>query len=48
MAAAPGGSVYTSGVSRALAASSGLHFESAGMHTLKGMPDPVELFRVAG
>jgi class 3 adenylate cyclase len=46
MAAAPGGSVYTSGVSRALAASSGLHFESAGMHTLKGIPDPVELFLV--
>ena len=48
MAAAPGGSVYTSGVSRALANSSGLHFESAGVHALKGIPDPVELFVVTG
>jgi class 3 adenylate cyclase len=48
MATAPGGSVYTSGVSRALAASSGLRFESVGMHTLKGIPEPVELFLVSG
>jgi class 3 adenylate cyclase len=48
MAAAPGGSVYTSAVSRALAASSGLRFESVGSHGLKGIPEPVELFLVSG
>jgi class 3 adenylate cyclase len=46
MAAAPDGSVYTSAVSRALAMSSGLRFASAGTHTLKGIPDAVELFLV--
>jgi class 3 adenylate cyclase len=48
MAAAPGGSVYTSAVSRALALSSGLRFESVGPHALKGIPEPVELFLVVG
>jgi class 3 adenylate cyclase len=46
MAAAPGGSVYTSPVSRALATSSGLRFASVGARTLKGIPEPVELFLV--
>lgn len=46
MAAASGGSVYASGVARALATSSGLRFESAGTHALKGIPEPVELFLV--
>jgi hypothetical protein len=48
MAAAPGGSVYTSAVSRALALSSGLRFESVGSHALKGILEPVELFLVTG
>jgi class 3 adenylate cyclase len=48
MAAAPGGSVYTSGVTRALSASSGLRFESVGPHSLKGIPEPLELFLVTG
>ena len=48
MASAPGGSVYTSAVSRALAASSALRFEPLGAHVLKGIPDPVELFMVSG
>jgi class 3 adenylate cyclase len=47
MAAAPGGSVYTSAVTRALALSTGLRFESVGPHTLKGIAEPVELFVVA-
>jgi class 3 adenylate cyclase len=46
MAAAPAGSVYTSGVSRALASASGIRFESTGTHSLKGFDAPVELFRV--
>jgi class 3 adenylate cyclase len=48
MAAAPGGTVYTSAISRALAMSSGLRFASAGTHALKGIPEPVELFVVSG
>jgi class 3 adenylate cyclase len=46
MAAALAGSVYTSGLSRALASAGGLRFESAGIHSLKGFDEPVELFRV--
>jgi class 3 adenylate cyclase len=46
MAAAPDGSVYTSGLSRALTSASGLRFESTGTHSLKGFDNPVELFRV--
>lgn len=47
MAAAPTGSVYTSAVSKALAASSGLTFVSTGTHELKGFEEPVELFLVS-
>ena len=47
-AAAPAGSVYTSGITRALSSASGLRFESAGPHALKGIPEPVELFLVTG
>jgi class 3 adenylate cyclase len=47
MAAAPPETVYTSGLSRALAAASGLRFESTGTHALKGFEEPVELFRVS-
>jgi len=46
MAAAPGGTLYASAISRALAAAGGLRFESAGAHSLKGFPEPVDLFRV--
>jgi len=46
MAAAPGGSVYTSPVSRVLALASGLRFASMGTQALKGIPEPVELFLV--
>lgn len=46
MAAAPAGSVYTSGLSRALAAASGLAFTSTGTHSMKGFDAPVELFEV--
>lgn len=46
MAAAPSGSAYTSGLSRALASASGLRFESTGTHALKGFDEPVELFSV--
>jgi class 3 adenylate cyclase len=48
MAAAPGGSVFSSAVSRALASSSGLRFQSVGSHALKGIPESVELFLVTG
>jgi class 3 adenylate cyclase len=48
MAVATAGSVYTSAVSRALALSSGLHFEPVGSHALKGIPEPVELFVATG
>jgi class 3 adenylate cyclase len=46
MAAAEPGSVYTSGLARALAGASGLGFVSTGSHALKGFETPVELFRV--
>lgn len=46
MAAAPGGAVLTSAVSRALATGSGLHFVSIGSHALKGFDEPMELFEV--
>lgn len=46
MAAAPGGSIYTSAVSRLLAGGSGIRFESVGVHALKGFDEPVELFAV--
>ncbi len=48
MAAADAGSVYTSGLVRALASASGLTFRSAGTRALKGFQEPVELFLVAG
>ena len=47
MAAAPPGTVYASMLSRALASASGLGFESAGTHELKGFDQPVELFELA-
>lgn len=46
MSAARSGSVFTSAVTRALAAASGIRFESAGVHRLKGFQQPVELFEV--
>ena len=46
MAAAGAGSVFASGVTRALASGGGLTFRSAGTHTLKGIETPVELFAV--
>jgi class 3 adenylate cyclase len=46
MAAAPGGAVLTSAVSRALASGSGLHFVSTGTHALKGFDERIELFEV--
>jgi class 3 adenylate cyclase len=46
MAAATPGSVFTSGLSRALAAASGLGFTSTGKHSMKGFDEPVELFEV--
>jgi class 3 adenylate cyclase len=46
MAAAGAGSVYTSGLTRLLAAPSGLMLRSVGTHALKGFEAPVELFAV--
>ena len=46
MSAAGAGSVFASGVTRALASGGGLTFRSAGTHTLKGIETPVELFAV--
>jgi class 3 adenylate cyclase len=46
MAAAGAGVVYTSGLTRLLAAASGLTFRSVGTHALKGFETPVELFTV--
>jgi class 3 adenylate cyclase len=46
MSAATPGSIYTSGLSRALTAAAGLTFESVGVHALKGFDEPVELFSV--
>ena len=46
MAAAAGGTVYTSGLTRTLASASGLAFESVGVHALKGFDTPAELFAV--
>jgi class 3 adenylate cyclase len=46
MSTAPPGSVYSSGLSRALAGSGRLSFTSTGTHALKGFEEPVELFRV--
>jgi class 3 adenylate cyclase len=46
MAAAGTGGVYTSSLTRALAAARGLPFRSVGTHSLKGFEVPVELFAV--
>jgi len=46
MAAAPTGTVYTSGLTRTLAGSGRLRFTSAGTHPLKGFEDSLELFLV--
>jgi class 3 adenylate cyclase len=46
MAAAGTGAVFTSGLTRVLAAASGLTFRSVGTHALKGFETPVELFAV--
>ncbi len=46
MAAAGANSVYTSGLSRALAGPSRLIFRSVGTRELKGFDAPVELFSV--
>ena len=46
MAAAGAGTVYTSGLTRVLAAASGLTFRSVGTQALKGFEAPVELFAV--
>lgn len=46
MAAAPAGTVYTSGISRALAGANVLAFASSGVHALKGLDEPIELFEV--
>jgi class 3 adenylate cyclase len=46
MAAAGTGVVYTSGLTRILAAASGLTFRSVGTQALKGFETPVELFAV--
>lgn len=48
MASASPGAVFVSGLSRALAGASGLHFTSAGTRSLKGFDEPVELFQVDG
>jgi class 3 adenylate cyclase len=46
MAAAPTGTVYTSGLTRSLDSSGRLHFTSAGTHALKGFDQQMELFVV--
>src|SRR3954470_6590230 len=46
MSAAPGGSVYSSGLPRALAGTGRVAFTSTGTHELKGFEEPMELFRV--
>lgn len=46
MAAAAPGSVYASGLARALAGASRLRFTSVGSRALKGFEEPVELFEV--
>jgi class 3 adenylate cyclase len=46
MAAAEAGSVYASGLARALAGTGRLRYASTGTHALKGFDEPVELFRV--
>jgi class 3 adenylate cyclase len=46
MAAAEPGSVYASGLARALAGTGRLRYRSTGTHALKGFDEPVELFRV--
>ena len=46
MASAAPGSVYASGLPRALAGAGRLRFVSTGTHTLKGFVHPVELFEV--
>jgi class 3 adenylate cyclase len=47
MAAAEPQQILTSGVTRAIAAGTELAFRSIGVHDLKGIPDPVELFEVS-
>jgi class 3 adenylate cyclase len=46
MAAAEPGSVYASGLARALAGTGRLKYTSTGTHALKGFEEPAELFRV--
>ena len=46
MSAATAGSVYASGLPRALAGTARLTFTSTGPHELKGFDEPMELFRV--
>ena len=46
MAAASPGSVYASALARALAGTGRLRYTSTGTHALKGVAEPVELFRV--
>jgi class 3 adenylate cyclase len=47
MALAAGGQVLASRTTRDLAAGSGLTLESRGPQTLKGLPDPMEIFALA-
>src|SRR3954466_4422658 len=46
MSAAPGGSVYSSGLPRALAGTGRAAFPPTGTHELKGFEEPMELFLV--
>jgi class 3 adenylate cyclase len=46
--AATAGEVLVSATTKLLLAGSGLSFESAGIHHLKGLGDACELFRLAG
>ncbi len=48
MAAARGGQVLATSTVKDLTAGSGLVFEDAGEHELKGVPEPWRLYRVAG
>jgi class 3 adenylate cyclase len=43
---APGGEIFASSTVRDLVAGSGIEFEDAGVHALKGIPDPWQLYRV--
>ncbi len=46
-ATAAGDEILVSGTVRDLAAGSGLHFENRGVHELKGVPDPRQVFAVS-